>query len=122
MASFILQPCRLRADRLVPTKDEVVTFEWEDLVERLAPSKSLQAKMTLRKLQKGAFIGTTRQAESQSPTNFLLVMPDRSGRIGGLIKQDPSFPERLLEVFQVQSVDWDDSLDEIRTHVKEDRN
>lgn len=119
MASFVLQPCHLRDDRFVPSKAEPITCEWDDLVNRLAPSKSSKAKLTLRQLQRGAFVGTTRHRSSNIPTNFMLVMPDRSGRVGGLLQQDPSFADRLLEVFQVQSVVWDDKLDEIPTRVKD---
>jgi hypothetical protein len=113
MASFVLQPCKIRENRLVPTKDEAVTLSWDDFCKRLAPSRSLRAKSNLRRAGTNAFIGLLRNAQTQEPCNFILQNQDRSGSIEWLLKQDPSFSNRLLEVYRVESAEWDIKLEEL---------
>ena len=128
MAHFSLQPCKLRGGRLVPTKDEPVSFEWNDLCSRLAPTSTVKAKMQLRSMQVGAFIGTT---HSKNPdwmldrsqpetilTNFIFCNMDRSGNVAWLLKQNPSFSDRLSEVFRVESVEWDSGFEELGSVTK----
>ncbi len=114
MASFLLQPCHLRGDRFVPSKEAPIEVSWHDLLDRLAPSKSSKAKNQLRSgMRMGGFVGLTRHSKSPEPCNFVLQNQDRSGKIGWLLKQDPSFSERLIEVFRIEALAWDDKVEEL---------
>lgn len=108
MANFLLQPCKIRENRFVPTKDEAVAFDWADLCTRLAPSESVKAKSSLRRAESQGFIGLTRHEASGESCTFVFCNQDRSNSIDWLIKQDPSFPGRVLEVYRVESIDWEE--------------
>jgi len=113
MAKFFLQPCRLREDKLVPTKEPKVEFKWLDLVSRLAPSKSKNAQMVLRRMERGCFIGLVLNEQTKEAVNFLLLNPDRSGSVKALLRKDPSFERRLIEVFRVEDFAWDAKMEEL---------
>lgn len=114
MARFVLQLCRLRSQTLVPRRDEnPLDLDWDGLVARLAPAKTQQAMMTLRRLQVGAFVGLSRHPSTDQVGNFLLINPDRSGRLGWLLAQDRSFSNRLIEVFRVQEAEWDHKFEDV---------
>ena len=108
MARFILQPYKIRADNFVPLKDgDDQELTWDELAERLAPAGTVEGLMTLRRLEPGAFVGLARHPANGQVGNFLLLNQDRSGRITWLLKKDPTFPERLVEVFRVKVAEWD---------------
>ena len=111
MANFVLQPCKLKDNRFVPTKEEPITLDWGDLLTRVAPSKSYKAKLGLRSMKKGAFVGKTRNNGVE--TNFIILNADTTGKVKWLLKQDPTFVNRLIEVFRVEDVSWDDKVEEI---------
>lgn len=114
MASFTMQRCRLRENKLVPMKEPPAEFSWEELLKRVAPSKSTKAKIQLRKMQTGAFVGVTKTPQGET-SNFLLLNTNRTGKIDWLLRQDPTFAARLVEVFRVESVKWDDKLEEFHS-------
>lgn len=95
------------------TRAGPLEFSWDDLVRRLAPSKSTRAKQQLRSVRTGAFIGVTENAQTKEKCNFVLLNTNRTGKIDWLLKQDPTFPRRLVEVFRVDAVSWDDKLQEL---------
>lgn len=105
MARFALTPCKLRADRFVPQDGDPIDLDWRTLCERLAPSRSRTALITLRQVQQGAYVGLVRGPGG--PRTFLLANADRSGDLTGILKKDPSFADRLLEVWRVDQVKWD---------------
>ncbi len=112
MSTFILQPCKLREDRFVPTKAEPMQVGWVDLCNRLAPNKSPQALMTLRRLEHSAYVGLALDLKTKNAQNFFLMNFDRSNRVGWLLKKDPSFSERLIEVYRVDGVTYDSKVEE----------
>lgn len=112
MATFRLQKCHLRQDRLVPTKDEPVSVSWEDLLNRVAPSKSRNAKLQLRTMKRGTFVGLTKSPDAKERCNFLLHNTNNTGKIDWLLKKDPSFATRLLEVYRIESFTWDSKIEE----------
>lgn len=114
MATFKLQPCKVREDHLVPTKDEVVSLSWTELVEHLAPSGSYKARLTLRNLKKGAYVGLLRNAKNPSvpPGTFFVHNPGSSNNIKWILNKDPFFSERVVQLYRVLEAEWDYEVEE----------
>lgn len=117
MARFVLQPCRLREGKFAPVKGaEPVVFDWPKLVEVLAPSHELPALKTLRSMQPGAYVGTTKDKTDQRRLrNFVLLNQDRSAKLDWILKKDPTFEERLVTVYRVDEVKWESVVQEFDT-------
>ena len=117
LAKFVLHPCHLREDRFAPIKGAVaVTMNWAELVTTLAPSQELDAKMTLRSVSPGSYVGITKdRTDSKKIRNFVILNPDRSAKLDWLLKKDPSFENRLLQVFRVDEVVWESVVQEFDT-------
>lgn len=109
MARFVLTPCHVRADRVVPSDAETVEVDWPDLVALLAPSKTLSALNTLMRLRPSAYVGVLR---SPKATNFLFVNTDKGNEIGWLLKRQPDFPDRLDKIFRVEVALFDSRIEE----------
>lgn len=96
----LLLPCKIRVDRFVPQKGtEAVSFLWSELVAKFAPTATVQATQSLRKLTPGTFVGL-----KTNGTNFIFRNPDGSNSIAFLLKQDAAFPSKIKEVWRVESV------------------
>jgi hypothetical protein len=119
VARFVLQPCHLRDNRFAPTKgSEPVVLDWKSLREKLAPSGERAALMNLRGARIGCFVGLIKDPKNldgRTPRNFMLMNLDRSARLDWLLKKDPSFETRLLEVYRVEDVRWDSVVEEFGT-------
>ena len=105
MSRFLLQPAKIRGDRMVPTKEPAVELDFKALQKLLAPSGSPQARRTLLQLRPGSWIGL--RSGSVPPSNFLLQNQDYSGEIGWLLAQDPLFPETVRSLYRVDIVEYD---------------
>lgn len=110
MARFILTPCRIREDRVVPD-DEPVELDWPKLASLLAPSRSHQALMTLRRLKVDQYVGLVKQPDGSS-TNFLFQSPDHTNDIGWLLKKNPAFPKQLDVIYRVELAQLDAKIEE----------
>jgi len=117
LSRFVLQPCHLREGKFAPVKgSEPVVFDWASLVKALAPSQELAALRTLRSMQPGAYVGTTKDPVNKGKIrNFLLLNQDRSARLNWILKKDPSFETRLVDVFRVDDVKWESTMTEFDT-------
>jgi hypothetical protein len=111
VAEFVLQPARLRDDRLVvdPISDEI-TMQWPEARARLTPSNTRQALNMIRLVRPGWFIGTRKQGDGV--VTFVMDAAGKSSSISGVIQKNPRFGEQLIEVFYVNSVTWDASMAE----------
>jgi hypothetical protein len=67
----------------------------------------------LKGVQQGAFVGLIRSKETKEIVNFLLVNPNRTGRIDWLLKRDASVADRLVDIYQVEAVIWDANVEEL---------
>ncbi len=107
MARFVLQPCKLREDRLVPVKGaDTEEVTWRELVVKLAPSADIKALRTLYYIQQGAYIGLLQHPNNPNKeVNFCFVAQDRSGLVTEIIRRDPSFAKRLTTVYLVLKAD-----------------
>ena len=111
-ASFTLQPCKVWQDRFVPTKGEgPVDFDWPSLCSKLAPKQSVRGLRTLTLLRKGAFVGLVQSR--LGPANFLFAPNGQSNSFKYLLRKDPRFGDRVIEVYRVVNVDWGASLEEL---------
>ena len=129
MARFVLTPCRLREDRLVPD-GEPIELDWPKVAALLAPSRSYEALMTLRRMSTNAYVGlkmkplpigvyipperkaAVNAERAKQPVNFLFLTPDRSNEIGWLLKKSPSFLDDLLKVYRVDVALYDAKVEE----------
>ena len=110
MARFILTPCHIREDRVVPS-DEAVELDWPKLAALLAPSRSHQALMTLRRLKVDTYVGLVKQPDGGT-TNFMFQSPDHTNDIAWLLKKDPTFPTKLDVIYRVELAQLDAKIEE----------
>ena len=117
MAKFVLMPCRIQANYIVPASQEQppIEVDWKGLVELLAPSKTRQSYRTLRQMRTGGFVGISRLPNSTIPMNWVLINQDRSGSIGMVLKKQPDFTKQLLKVYRVEFMQWDDRMVDLGT-------
>lgn len=125
MARFLLTPCRVREDRVIADGDPV-ELDWPKMTALLAPSKSLEALMTLRKLKTNTYVGllkhaphpglgrqTAQAALVAPPTNFVFQNKDpNSNNIGWLLKKMPTFSDSLKAFYRVDVAAYDAKFEE----------
>jgi hypothetical protein len=114
VARFVLQPCKLRENRIVPVKGaECEEFTWGELVAKLAPTATVSALRTLYYVQNGAFLGLLKHPKDASKeVNFCFVAQDRTGAVTEILRRDPSFGRRLVTVYQVLEAERGSQLTE----------
>jgi len=114
MARFLLQPCHLRGTHLAPLKGtEPVALDWKSLRAKLAPTSDSSSLASLRALRIGAFVGLAKDRYNPAVSrNFMVLNNDRSARLDWVLSKDPTFADRLLEVYRVDDVQWDSSVSE----------
>lgn len=114
MSQYTLQPCKLRATRFVETADESVQLSRRELITKFAVSENrIMALRNIMSLRAGTYIGLAKHPNNGKPASFFLWRPDMTGDIGFKLRKDPSFSARLLEVFRVEHVEWDRSIQEM---------
>jgi len=102
---FVFKSCRVREDRVISEGDEAV-FDIPSLLKKFAPERARRDLIQLRALRVGQYIGIVRGSQSGKPITFFLWNNDRTNRIAWVLKKDPTFPERLIEIYRVEHVDW----------------
>jgi hypothetical protein len=130
MARFVLTPCRIRADHVVPA-GEPQELDWPGVAALLAPSRSYEALMTLRRMSTNAYVGlrmrplppgvyipaerkeAVNAERKKLPVNFLFQSPDRGNEIGWLIKRSPTFVDDVLSVYRVDVALFDAKVEEL---------
>lgn len=117
MARFVLQPCHLREGKLAPNKGmHPVVFSWPELLAAVAPSGDYRAKMALRSLRPGAYVGTVR--DRQNPKllrNFVVLNQDMTSQFAWLLRGNHEFGERLVDAYRVDEVKWEAVVQEFDT-------
>jgi len=110
-------PCKLREDRLVPVKGaEQRIFTETGAIEHFKLDIGKPADVAiLRSLNPAAYIGMVRSKLNGSPVRFYARNHDLSGDVSWVLKQDPTFSDRLLEAWLVVSSQWDSKVIEIPT-------
>ena len=111
MAKLLLRPAHLRDDRfVVDASKDLIELDWSQALARLAPSRTPQALNMLRIARRGWFIGT--RAQGEKITNFVLDAAGKANSIADVLRRQPRFEEDLVEVFYVESIEWDAQMDE----------
>jgi hypothetical protein len=115
VALIRLKRSKLRDQWLVPTKEPAIDLSWSELCAKLAPSNDPRALRSLQLLQMGAYVGLVSRPPKMPgpPSNFVLLNQDRSGSLNAVLSKDPTFGDRLLEVYRVEEVQWDGRVVEI---------
>lgn len=109
MPTFVLQPCKVRADRLVPQKQgEPIELTGVQVIEKFHLDVSNPADLhAFRSLTPNSFIGLVTSALNGRPIRFYIRNTDLSGDISWILKQNPTFAGRVLEVWQIVSAVWE---------------
>lgn len=123
MATFVLQPCKLREDKFVPIRDEPAkTFSsWDDLCkffERNPRNVRDPGFRTLLAMDTSGYLGVLRRPEGGTRL-FHLWNRGKGNRVAWLIKKIPEFPSLLERVYFVQKVEWDAKTTELGVPAKE---
>ena len=110
MAKIVLIPCKLRVDRLVPVKDgEPITLTPVELMKkfRMDPANRVH-QATMKMLSPLSYIGLTQHvSKPKELTHFYLKNLDLSNDVEWIQKKNPTWAERLQEVWLVDQVEWD---------------
>jgi hypothetical protein len=115
MAAFELIPCKFRDHKVVPVRDEEVLEikDFTSFLERFRVSFTHNQMEAIRIMRPDAFVGLIRGKLSGNPTFFCLANHDtRSNDFKWLLTKDPTIPNRVLEVFKVNSLEWDSGVQE----------
>lgn len=116
MSRFVLQPARILLTRLAPDPSkEVEEKTFEQMFVELAQKNRLEgAKLGL--LKQGSYVGTCWSARSPgTKIVFVLLTAGGNGNIDFVLKADPSFPQRLISVYRVESAEYDAKVSEGET-------
>lgn len=115
MSKFVLKPARLLQTRLVTSKtDPEFEVDFKQLVKKLVPSDApVYERTKVLNLRHGMFVGKARSLRRPGhATMFVLFNVDRSGDIEFVLKKDPSFEQRLLEAYFVETAQYDAKVTE----------
>jgi hypothetical protein len=102
---YLLQKCKIRDGVFVTAKDLPEELDWEELCKKFASTGKREELIKLRVLKHGSYIGLINTRRGIS--NFIMALPDLSGRIDWILVKDPSFKDRVLEVYRVVQMDLD---------------
>lgn len=114
MARFVLMPCRIREDRMVPDAEEPKVLDWAQVSLLLAPSRSPSALMTLRRMRVNSYVGLLKQP-SGAITNFLFQNDDKSNDLSWLLKRNPALASQLQALYRVDEATFDSRVEELST-------
>mgnify|MGYP001574908788 CR=1 FL=1 len=115
MAKIKMVECRLRETKLVPIKGkEYEEFDLKELVAKwqLTPSQNATHLRVLRMLKPDCFVGRSTHPTTGVPGLFYWHDATNKNDVASLLKRDPSFSNRLVEVWRVESAQWDSKFEE----------
>ena len=114
MSKFVLKPARLLQTRLVTSKtDPEFSLDFKAMVKRFVPPNAAFERTKLLNLKHGMFIGLSRsQRRPGEKCIFVLANLDRGGDIAFVLRKDPSFENRLIEAYFVESAEYDAKVTE----------
>jgi hypothetical protein len=109
MPTFVLLPCKVREDRIVLQKaGEPIELTGLQLLEKFLLDVSNPADLyAFRNLSPDSFIGLATSALNGRPIRFYIRNTDLSGDISWILKQSPTFADRVLEVWKIDSAAWE---------------
>jgi hypothetical protein len=101
--------CKVGRRRIAETPDVAgpETVDAESLVKRLSPNKHIGFMINLLSAPRGAYVGRVRSnRDGIASEGFVLQLPN-DGDITWLEKRDPTWRERVLEIYRVIGKDFD---------------
>ena len=112
MAKFVMLPCKVREDRIVPQKGAApVEMTGLQVIERFLLDVRQPADLyAFRSLAPESFIGLATSALNGRPVRFYIRNTDLSGDISWVLKRSPTFADRLLEVWKIDQAEWDSKV------------
>ncbi len=114
MKCVVLQQYKLRAGKLVPTKDQPIELDWPEYKKLLAPTNTKNSFLVLRKVKLGSYVGLLRSNAVKTfaqpipnilPVNFVYT-PEGSAGLRPLIAQIYDFENRVMCIYKVMFVDF----------------
>lgn len=112
VARFVLQPCKIRENRVVPSGEENVVLGLAEFVKKFTITGERQERGKMRAARVGAFIGVCTGSRTKEPTLFVIWREDRFADIKFLLRKDPTFPDRCHAIFKVIEADWGSRIEE----------
>jgi hypothetical protein len=110
MTKLVLRPCRVRSTFFSTEEEDPVTYDLKQLRNELTNTYDRLESHKISMLQQDAYIGSSQTATGNKI--FVLINPDKSGNIAWVLAKDPSFRDRILKVYKVQSIDWGSQIEE----------
>ena len=113
-----MKPARLLQTRLVTSKTgDAIELEFPQLLAKLIPHPDRMEAVKLVGLRRGAFIGLTRSAKVPGKqVVFVLYNANGSGNVDFVLKNDPSFEQRLIEAYRVEEAVYDGVITEEKSN------
>jgi hypothetical protein len=112
VSRFVLRPCKIREDRVVVTEKDPLVLNARELVTKFSPRRLQRELMALKNARLNSFIGLCKGSRSGQTVPFIIWNQDRSNKIRWLLKRDAAFPDRLLEIYRLEEIDWGSRFDE----------
>ena len=112
MASFVLQPCKLRDGRFVPRDSEPMRLDWTGLTKVVAPSRSPHSYQILLSMQADGYVGVIKGEDDGRLSTFFYMGPMRNGDFRSILKKDETIGDRIDSVYRVDEVKWDGKTEE----------
>ena len=113
MSKYVLRPSRVVLNRILPVEGaEPLTLSFKEMLARFAPSGEIGAKAKIVGLRPGCYFGLLRDEQRQL-RNFTIFIPSRDNKIDWHLRKDPTFPSRVVEIYEVERAERDAKLTEI---------
>jgi len=117
MAEFVLQPFRHRAGKLAPDRRvEPLVLTEHELFEKFLLNKTDKLdQIRVQHMRVGTFVGISLGRVSGRPVCFVLSTPGGTNSYEWVLRGDPTFEDRIREVYKIERATWDGKIEEVRT-------
>jgi hypothetical protein len=101
---------------VVVKKDEdPLVLDTPKLLQKFAPHGTRGEVLQLRAARLGSFLGLCKGSRTGRTVPFIIWNQDRSNKIKWVLKRDAAFPDRLLEIYRLEEIDWGTRFTEIES-------
>lgn len=122
-SKFVLVPSKLEANRIVAVEGaEKITLTLKEMFARFAPSNERVAKEKIVGLRPGCYFGLMRdELDPKRVRNFTVFNPSRDNKVDWLLRQQPTLPARIVELYEVETAQLDAEISNVRSDEKNDK-
>jgi hypothetical protein len=119
MAKAVLQPCKVREDRIVPKRGEdPVSYTLGEIAQKFVPVRQGETDFSYKRrvralirMKPGSYIGLVRDRR-KGLTHFVLANRDSmSNNFRWFARTNPLFFRSIEEVYRVESMEWEGRLE-----------